>query len=71
MSPILRHDLIALIEDHVGKKALKELLPAQPGDVERTFADISFARERFGYAPSTKIEQGIERFVQWFTKQFR
>jgi UDP-glucuronate 4-epimerase len=68
---ISTNDLIALIEDHVGKKAVKELLPAQPGDVERTFADISFARERFGYAPSTQIEQGIERFVQWFTKQFR
>jgi UDP-glucuronate 4-epimerase len=40
--------------------------PTQPGDVPQTFADISKARRLLGYAPTTQIEEGIRRFVQWF-----
>jgi UDP-glucuronate 4-epimerase len=41
-------------------------LPLQPGDVQRTFADVSRARELLGYAPTTPVEDGIPRFVEWF-----
>ena len=58
--------LIELIAGALGREAVIERLPLQPGDVERTFADISHARELLGYAPTTKVEQGIPRFVEWF-----
>jgi len=50
----------------LGKKAVKEYLPAQPGDVERTFADVTKAGRDLGYRPATSIEQGLSRFVEWF-----
>lgn len=59
-------DLIAAIEAALGKKAEIRRLPEQPGDVPRTFADISKARKLLGYQPTTKISEGIPRFVEWF-----
>lgn len=59
-------DLIALLEESLGKKAVIERKPMQPGDVPLTFADISKAKELLGYNPTTKIEQGIPKFVEWF-----
>lgn len=58
--------LVSLIEKAVGKKAQLERLPSQPGDVRRTHADISRAREFLGYAPSVQVSDGIPRFVAWF-----
>lgn len=57
--------LIRVIEETVGKKGKIRLLPDQPGDVPRTFADISKAKELLGYRPSTSLERGIERYVEW------
>jgi UDP-glucuronate 4-epimerase len=62
------HRLITLIEDALGKKAVIDRKPMQPGDVPITFADISKTRERLGYNPRVKIEQGIPLFVEWFKK---
>jgi UDP-glucuronate 4-epimerase len=62
-------DLIALIEQALGKKARIRLMPAQPGDVPITSADISRARERLEYAPKTDIEEGVSRFVQWYREE--
>ena len=59
-------DLIHLIEQNLGRKACIRLMPAQPGDVPLTHADISRAKERLGYSPTTPIEIGISRFVDWF-----
>ena len=59
-------ELIALIENAVGKKAIIERKPEQPGDVPVTFADITKARALLGYDPRTKIAEGIPRFVEWF-----
>ena len=59
-------ELIQAIEQRVGKRARVEYLPAQPGDVERTYADIRKASERLGYRPQTKIEEGLDRFVRWY-----
>ena len=61
-------DLIALLEENLGKKAIIERQPMQPGDVPITYADISKARELLGYNPQTKIEQGIPKFIEWFVK---
>jgi UDP-glucuronate 4-epimerase len=60
------HYMIELLESALGRKAVIERKPLQPGDVPLTFADISKARERLGYAPRVRIEQGIPQFVTWF-----
>jgi UDP-glucuronate 4-epimerase len=59
-------DLIALIEQAVGKKALINQVDEQPGDVPITFADISKARALLGYDPQTPLAEGIPKFVEWF-----
>jgi UDP-glucuronate 4-epimerase len=59
-------ELVQLLESALGRKALIEKLPNQPGDVPVTYADISKARRLLGYNPKTKIAQGIPRFVEWF-----
>ena len=58
--------LIELLENALGKKAIIDRQPMQPGDVPITFADISKAKKILGYAPKVKIEEGIPRFVEWF-----
>lgn len=60
--------LIELLEEHLGKKAIIDRQPMQPGDVPQTYADISHARELLGYDPQTKIEDGIGKFVDWFVE---
>jgi UDP-glucuronate 4-epimerase len=59
-------ELIGLLENALGKRALIDPQPAQPGDVPQTFADIGKARRLLGYDPQTGIEEGIRRFVEWF-----
>lgn len=61
--------LIELLEAALGKQALIDRQPLQPGDVPVTYADISKARRLLGYDPQTKIEAGIPRFVEWFQAQ--
>jgi UDP-glucuronate 4-epimerase len=58
--------LIELLEENLGTKAIIERKPEQPGDVPITFADISKAQKLLGYNPKTKIEKGIEKFIDWF-----
>ncbi|HEU4338581.1 MAG TPA: NAD-dependent epimerase/dehydratase family protein [Planctomycetota bacterium] len=58
-------ELIALLEKNLGKKARIKKLPDQPGDVKRTYADISKAKSNLGYAPDTTIEEGIRKFCEW------
>jgi UDP-glucuronate 4-epimerase len=58
--------LIELLEQALGKPAIRDAQPPQPGDVPITYADIAKARARLGYRPSVKIETGIPRFVEWF-----
>lgn len=59
-------ELISIIEDKLGKKAIIDRKPLQPGDVPQTFADITKARKLLGYDPQTQIEDGIEKFIEWF-----
>jgi UDP-glucuronate 4-epimerase len=58
--------LVEIIESTLGKKAILEKMPLQPGDVIQTFADISKANKEFGYNPQTKIEAGIKQFIDWY-----
>jgi UDP-glucuronate 4-epimerase len=62
-------ELIALIERELGRAAVIERQPPQPGDVPQTFADISKARRLLAYDPRTPIEEGIRRFVEWFRRE--
>ena len=62
-------DLIEAIEAAVGRKAKINQLPEQPGDVPLTCADISKARRLLGYNPTTKLRDGLPRFVEWFRAQ--
>jgi len=59
-------ELISLLENALGKKAVIDRQPAQPGDVPITFADISKAKALLNYNPTTKIADGIPKFVEWF-----
>jgi UDP-glucuronate 4-epimerase len=61
-------ELIGLIEAALGKKAVIDRQPLQPGDVPLTYADISKARARLGYHPQVPVAKGIPLFVDWFRK---
>ncbi len=63
--PISVTDLITELEKALGKKAVKKYLPPQPGDVERTYADVTKAEIQLGYKPTTDIRTGLARFVAW------
>ena len=60
--------LIAAIEKTLGKKAKINRLPEQPGDVPLTCADISKARKLLGYNPTTRLSDGLPRFIEWFNR---
>lgn len=58
--------MVELLEAALGRKAEKRLLPLQPGDVVDTFADVDDLMESVGYRPTTSIEDGVARFVEWY-----
>ncbi len=61
-------ELISLLERSLDMNAIIDRQPLQPGDVPATYADITKAREKLGYNPTTKIADGIPKFVEWFRK---
>ncbi|WP_237213228.1 NAD-dependent epimerase/dehydratase family protein [Falsiroseomonas oryziterrae] len=63
-------DMVALLEELLGVKAVRELLPMQPGDVPATFADVSAMQRDFGWRPSTDLRTGLGRFVAWWRGHF-
>ena len=68
--PVTLENFINAIEMSTGKKAIKEYLPMQPGDVKKTFANIDKAEEFLGFVPSTSIEEGVKKFVDWYIKYY-
>lgn len=64
------NEFISLVEKHVGKKANIKLMPAQPGDVPFTNADISKANKLLGYSSKVPIEEGVRKTVAWFKESF-
>ncbi|MFT4077950.1 NAD-dependent epimerase [Rhodomicrobium sp.] len=69
--PVPLTDFVACIEQATGKKAIRNLLPMQPGDVAETHADIERLAAATGFRPTTPIEVGIPRFVRWYREYYR
>ena len=67
-SPVELLDYIGAIEEALGIKAVKELLPLQPGDVPDTYADVDDLVKEFSYKPSMSVNQGVSNFVEWYKK---
>ena len=65
-SPVELMAFIEAIEKALGRKAKKNMLPMQPGDVPATWADVDDLVLDFGYSPTVKVEEGVERFVKWY-----
>ena len=70
-SPVGLMQCIEILEHHLGRKAEKNMLPLQPGDVPETWADVDDLVCDVGFKPSTPIEVGIERFVKWYRSYYR
>jgi UDP-glucuronate 4-epimerase len=70
-SPVRLLDFIEALEEALGKKAIKELLPLQPGDVHETWADVDNLKKDMGYQPSTSIKDGVQEFVNWYTNFYK
>jgi UDP-glucuronate 4-epimerase len=68
---VMLHNFIALVEELVGRKANVVQTPPQPGDVPRTYADVSKARRLLGYDPKTPFAEGMARFVEWYRREVR
>lgn len=64
--PVTLSALVEAIERALGKTAILDRRPAQPGDVERTFADITRARDEIGYNPRVSLDEGLGKFIRWF-----
>lgn len=65
-APVQLMDFIRALEHSLGKEAKKEYLPMQPGDVKSTYADVSGLIHDFGYKPDTPIQEGVNKFAQWY-----
>lgn len=70
-NPVELSKFIEAIEKSIGKKAIKNLLPLQPGDVVETFANVTHLEEEVGFKPATKIEDGIQSFVDWYKDYYK
>lgn len=70
-NPVELLHFIAALEQCLGKKAIKNLLPMQPGDVPDTYADVNALIEDIGYKPNTSVEIGVEKFVRWYRDYYK
>jgi UDP-glucuronate 4-epimerase len=66
--PVQLMEFIEILEEHLGKKAVKNFLPMQPGDVPATFADVDDLMMDVGFKPKTDINEGLKEFVSWYKK---
>jgi UDP-glucuronate 4-epimerase len=69
--PVELEHFISCVEKELGKKAEKNYLPLQPGDVPATYADIIETQEKLGWQPTTNIEEGIKKFIEWYRQYFK
>jgi len=70
-NPVKLLNLIEVLEGCLGKKAKKNFLPIQPGDVPATFADVENLIKDVDFKPTTPIEEGVKNFVGWYQEYFR
>ena len=68
--PVKLLDFIEAIEKTTGKKAVKEMLPMQAGDVERTWADTDYLQRDYNYKPNTTIQKGVSSFIDWYLNYY-
>lgn len=69
--PVKLMDFITTLEKCLGREAVKEYYPMQPGDVYQTYADVSELMQDFGFKPDTSIEEGLSAFVKWFKAYYQ
>jgi len=69
--PVKLMRFIGLLEEHLGRKAIIDLLPIQPGEVKATIADVSDLEEAVGFHPHTPIEEGVAKFVAWYKDYYK
>lgn len=62
---------IEVLEENLGRKAVKNMLPMQPGDVPATWANVDGLRQAVGYHPTTTVEEGVKRFVAWYKEYYK
>ena len=70
-NPVQLMDYIEALESSLGLKAIKDLLPLQPGDVPDTYANVDDLVKEFNYKPSTKMNQGVQNFVDWYKSYYK
>jgi UDP-glucuronate 4-epimerase len=70
-TPIHLMEFISIIEEKLGKKAIKRFLPVQPEEVFKTFADVNELQNTIQFYPNTSMEQGIERFLDWYFRYYQ
>ena len=69
-SPVKLTEYIEAAEETIGKKAIKEMLPLQPGDVPDTYADVSELVKSVGYKPATSVKVGVKAFIDWYRQYY-
>ncbi len=69
--PVKLMNFIEVIEKELGVEAKKEFLPMQPGDVEKTWADVSELKKQFDYQPTTTVEEGVKNFLEWYLDYYK
>jgi UDP-glucuronate 4-epimerase len=69
--PVLLESYIEAIEDALGKKAIREYLPMQPGDVPATHADTEALYTEIAFKPTTTIQAGVSAFVKWYLEEYK
>jgi UDP-glucuronate 4-epimerase len=69
-APVKLTDYIDAIEEATGRKAIRELLPLQPGDVPDTYADVTRLEAAVDYKPATPVKEGVRRFVEWYRSYY-
>jgi len=70
-NPVQLMDYIEALESSLGLKAIKDLMPLQPGDVPDTYANVDDLVKEFDYKPSTKMTQGVQNFVDWYKSYYK
>jgi len=70
-NPVKLMDFIEAIETALGRKAQREMLPLQPGDVPATYADVDALQQAVGFRPSTPLKTGVERFITWYREYYQ
>lgn len=69
--PVELRRFVEIIENALGKKAIKNEVPMQAGDVLTTYADIAYSQQKLNFHPSTSLEEGIPKFVKWYKEYFK